>query len=267
MSSLNLIMVVLEIVAVVAATTFAVIYRPAMSTKLFVSGIGLSFLTLCFTGNSLVLVPIVLLIVSLACSMRSLSPKAERIWVGATSIVLALGFISRWTTIIGQLNHVLQQHPVISLADRLDYESDVRTSIEFNTDAVWLRPVNWIAWDERTDFENLLNEQGDNVTLRRKLGFRSLLSAHRNIETQFQLAVGFGVMRTTQIPFQHWEIEVPDRPLLPLSGEGCERATANDFEDTSKPKMNLQPWHRRNLVDFAHPLTLGHLELDRNTSG
>ncbi len=268
MSVLNEMMVLLAINTGVSAATFAVIYRPAKSARLFVSGVGLSFLTLCLTGNVLLvpllpLIPIVLFVVSLACSLRSLSPKAGRIWIGATSIAIVGGFIGWWTTIIGQLNHVLEQHPVMSLTDRLDYESDIGTAVKFEPDPVWPEPFIDITKNKRTDFENLLSEEGDKVDqYRRVRSFRSLLSAHQNFEIQFRLATGFGVSR--QVPFQNWEIDVPDRPLLSLPHEKGDPAIANDLKDSSTVGVDYQPWHQRNLVDFVHPLTLGYMQFDTN---
>ncbi len=263
---LNELIVGLAVITGVCSTTFAVIYRPAKSGRLFVCGVGLSFLLLRLPGHWWALIPVVLFVVSLACSLRGLSPKAGRLWIGATSIAMAVGIIGWWATIIRQLNHLVQQHPFISLAQRLDYESDTKTAVQYETDDVWLRPDSIMDEDKRTDFENrLVEEANTDSSRRRNRSFRSLLAAHRGIETQFREAIGFGVMRTTQLRYPFWDIDLPDQPLLSLPDGNGDLAAAKDSDDSSTPGVDYQPWHQQNLVNFVHPLTWGFLELDRRS--
>ena len=249
------------------ATTFAITYRPNIPlgdafARLFTLGVTFSFLGPLLLGAfSLVSIPAALFLTTMICSIRQLSRKAGSLWIGAASLAVVAGFACWWASIEWQLNHLLENHPVTSLADRLEYERDFRTTTEINRNR-WFETYG-NSNDTIRSFDQLLDDEYMRIDGNTRVrSFDSLLSAHRSINLQFQLAAGFGFLRTRTLPYRYWRIDVPKRSLLPQP-KICDPYSSSEFEETTAG-VDYAPWHRQNLVDFAHPATLGFVDWDGN---
>lgn len=265
-------LVFVTIFAIGCAITFAVVYRPYVVAfepiltvgdvfaRFFCLAVVLSFVGLCLS-KTLVAIPAVLFVTSMVCSLRGLSRKVGSLVVAAASLSVVLCFVGWRANLQAQVNQRMEQVSLTSLANRLDYERDFQSPIAFQRMQSIAR--DHYNNDTQTDFERLFHDE--NVRTNRDFqlrSFDSLLSAHRGIETQFQLATGFGLIRTRAIPYKHWKIDVPVRSKLSFP-KSCD-SYASDSPTESTLGVDYTPWHRQNLLNFVDPTTLGFVDWDWN---
>lgn len=187
-----------------------------------------------------------------------------------------------------ELNALLQARPIQSLVDRLAYEEVVggRTHPERENGKDSSREA--LKTDLLVDrFESNLDlYQSSRDDYRRRRSLPTLLRAHESTVMAFELAQGFGVIRTLdQAPYRA-SIEIPERPPVPLQ---CDRpvdstvsladlgadsetnssACSNDSAPnghglTLDPPVSqlvraLTDMHLDSLLDFSNPPGLGYV--------
>lgn len=171
-----------------------------------------------------------------------------------------------------RLGNLLKQHPVVSLASRLQYETSLRVPIDLFpikdpfTGRINLsregRPV--LQTSDRVDLENLDNferefEADASQRTNRHLGrsLYALLFSHYGIEQQFRMAIGLGIERTTLMPYTKWRLDIPEAPLMPVqphinrSVRDAPSVTILNLDDS------FSPWHRKNVISFTSPSSMG----------
>ena len=221
----------------------------------------------------LALIPIVMTVFSMACQTYGMGPRTGRLLIATAAIVLDLGYFGWYSSIISGLNEQLKKHPVVSLADRLEYERDVRAVTDFKSVRGFLTvrdptriekaeiptAIN-VDLTRLNAYEKEIYESGRGVSVRRYWMLSSLLHAHYSVNEQFILSAGFGRLRTLHLPYRKWNLELPATlPIrMPQSDEDHSEITLN--ESATSLGIEYDYWHRKNLINFAGLLTLGLVE-------
>ena len=212
-----------------------------------------------------------LFVVSLAVDSCAWPSKANTIiWCSAS--IMGLAFIVWFDGHFLALHSLLQKHPRVSLEQRLKYESDFRVPLDVNRVKIPFtgkldpeRPETslipnalQVDLDPLRSFEISLAEE-DKTDANRKLNrsLVALLAAHYGIEQQFRISAGFGRERTYLMPYRNWRLDVPAAPLLPTNRPMGESDSDSPITALSKPEIVLAPWHRKNLLSFVSPSSLG----------
>lgn len=224
----------------------------------------------------LALCPIALAIVTCSLELNGVSALTGRRWIAITCGVAFVCVAGKWAEILWGIHTYLNQVPMISLNERLEYEVPYRTadlspvrlaagafqSTLQNSDLASLaslQTADGIRADGWTNAEIAFVEtrKRDN-TVENSRTLRTLLRTHQNMEFQFRRAAGFGILRWYEMYDPDVELELPVRPLIPIS-------TTNVSSELSTAEMltiavDYEPWHTSNLINFAHPRTLGYVE-------
>jgi hypothetical protein len=121
-----------------------------------------------------------------------------------------------------ELTALLDAHPIQSLSNRLAYEVEVTGRAhpegEYGVDSTPEKPKT----DNLVDrLESQLNtHKRSDESYRRRMSLPTLMYAHQSTVWAFELAQGFGIHRTRQLPPYHNTIEIPETSPIPLQ---CER--------------------------------------------
>lgn len=231
---------------------------PVFAPVSFCLGLGFALLFIMLAVFAFAPIPLALFAAAAGCSVFDLPPRRARICIVLVAIVMNVAYFAWFEAIDQQLATWKQRYPIISLTERLDYEKDLRVPIEHT----WYRPrfvPDNVKREGMSTFESLI----DQAAVDRQLdlqghSFRSLYHLHHGVETQFSLAVGFGVMRTREMPYRFWQIELPEHPLISFPHEEPLPNLYGISEGTRG--VDYRPWHDQNMLDFAHPRSLGYVE-------
>ena len=220
----------------------------------------------------LLLIPLILAVVFLFCRARGIASRKARSLIVSAAFAMDLGFLSWWGGIAWGLNEQLRKYPLISLSDRLEYERDVRATLDFSP---FQYAPGFLASPDRinqsslpiaknvslTNLHRLEEEIYDaaqrDAAFRRYRTLSSLLHAHHNTELQFIMSAGFGRMRTFDMPYRYWRLDLPESPLLPLEHPQDRPSITAPDEWLLTQGKQYQPWHEQNLILFLSPRTLG----------
>ena len=273
MSTLYVFLLILALVSVASFLIQRGSYSPRSATGdglLFSSlgGGGIAVLVSCLGFYVLAPLPIILVIIAVACSCFDIRKRTGRRILAASTALIDLVYLGLCAMIVWQLNTIKQEHPVVSLVDRLDYEHEFRIAdVKWNGGgfAYASHPpesfpaTEGIPHDGSTPFEEeLANESAVSVSRTgRYRSLRSLLHVHESIELQFAMTIGFGVYRTIDLPYRKWNLDLPDHSLLSLPKHQGAVAVATESDGESAIGVDYSPWHRQNLMSFLHPKTFG----------
>lgn len=212
-----------------------------------------------------------LFIVSLTVDSVFGPSKAKPIIWCSTGII-GLAFMIWFDGHFLSLNSLLKKHPLVSLDERLKYETDFRVPIDFAQFKV--------SYTGRLDLERgdiSVIPSAENVDLRTLSAFErsfaddvnseenrrlnrsqvALLAAHHGIEQQFRISAGFGRERTYLMPYRNWRLDVPESPSVRTQRPTVPTISESLVTSLSKPENVFAPWHQKNLISFVASPSLG----------
>ena len=217
-------------------------------------------------------VTIGLFIISLTVDAHAVERSYSRPIILSASGIFGLMFAIWFDSHFLCLNSLLRKHPMVSLEERLEYESEFRVptnvrqaKVPFtgklrlksadkleisNAEGVDLNHLNAFERDFEDDSDRRENRQ-----LNRSLV--ALLAAHHGIEQQFRMSAGFGRERTFLMPYRRWRLDFPEAPLLPTQRPTIPATPEYLATVISTPEVVLAPWHRKNLISFTSSPSLG----------
>ncbi|MEK6262046.1 MAG: hypothetical protein AABP62_25900 [Planctomycetota bacterium] len=275
MSEIAPLFVVLLVITAVPTLAFLLAFRgrdatsstPGTTMVAFSVATLTAFFAGMFDSTGLWLVPVSLIVIAAICRNCQFTRRISRRCIAAMAMVAGLGFVCWWGSIIWQINEQLELHPVISLVDRLGYEKDTRVEADLSSiHRPWSRTFESIQLEkfptlgvvsnsEPTVVEKLIYDAASMDGVRKRgRQFEHLLYTHRSIEQQFSNAAGFGIGRARIIPYQHWQLDLDEVPLIALPGNHIRgEADSLDSVETSVDGIDYMPWHNSNLVSFVSP--------------
>ncbi|MEI8379965.1 MAG: hypothetical protein WCJ09_07550 [Planctomycetota bacterium] len=263
---------------------FLITYNPNSPADrrvgIVIGRIAVAFVLICLFAQSyfLAMCPLALAVLTSTLELKGVSVPTARRWIVVTSVAAFICVAGSWGEILWGLQSKLNQVPMISLTERLEYEVPYRTAE--------LYPVHLLGWPlqsispdcDRTSPASLETADGTRADgwTTAEVGFfgtsqqsnavqnfetlSTLLRTHRSMEFQFRTAAGFGVERWYEMSYRDWELELPKRPLIPISTPNGNVPSDLSDAEMSTIAVNYEPWHTSNLINFAHPRTLGYIE-------
>lgn len=231
----------------------------------------------------LAMCPIALAILTCSLELNGVTVQTGRRWIAITCAVAFVCVAGKWAEILWGIQSKLNQVPMISLTERLEYEGLYRTA---DLSSVRLSGGPFHSKNQESDLASLESlETTDGILAdawtNAEIGFfetrkqsdatrnsqtlSTLLRTHRSMEFQFRKAASFGIRRWNEMSYRDWELQLPKRPLIPISTPNGNVPSDLSDAEMSTIAVNYEPWHTSNLINFAHPRTLGYIEWNYET--